>query len=310
MYIKLLNTIAIKNKYLIIHNSIITKAQARANTRHDAQKLLGYCEAHHIIPKSFKLGGEKDERNIAYLTAKEHITIHRLLCKITKDNYRISSLRAYHAMCYINNGGQNKRYPSIHELAKAREAASIANRGKKGMSKPKWFIQGDTLEDFRQKLEEHVADVMSDPEIGDLYGVSATAIHNWRNKLGIKKRRWQLSEPAWLEQKYWVHKLSCQDIADILGCTSSAVQLAMKKFDIPLRDSIERQQNVPKNKRGYFPAVDVLSNRYFIKKDDPRYLTGDLVGIHKGKLAITNGIAVKYIKKDEIPPEGWYLKKS
>jgi predicted DNA-binding protein YlxM (UPF0122 family) len=310
MYIKLLNTIAIKNKYLVIHNNIITRAQARANTKYEAQKLLGYCEGHHIVPKSFKLGGDKDACNIVYLTAKEHIIIHRLLCKITTDKYRICSLRAYHAMCYINNGGQDKRYPSTHELAKAREAVSIANKGKRRMNKPKWFTEGDTLDDFKQALEEHVADFMSDPEIGDLYGVSSTAIHNWRKKLDIKKRRWQLSDPAWLEQKYYIHKLSCQDIADILKCTSSAVQLAMKKFDIPVRDASERQQNVPKNRRGYFPAVDVFGNKYSIKKDDPRYLSGELVGLHKGKVAITNGMSIKYIRKEERIPEGWYLKKS
>lgn len=308
MYITLLNDISINNKYLTIHNNIIKRAKARANSISDAKKLLGYCEAHHIVPKSFNLGGDKDERNIVYLTTKEHILIHRLLCKFTTDSHRISSLRAYHAMCFLSS--HNNRKASLHELAKAREAASIANRGKRSMSTPKWFIQGSTLDDFKQKLEEHVANNMSDPQIGKLYGVSATAIHNWRNKLGIKKRRWQLSDKEWLEDKYWNHKLSCQDIADILGCTGSAVQLAMKKFDIPIRDASDRQQNISKEKRGYFPAKDKQGNRYTIKKDDPRYLSGDLVGLHKDTRAITNGLSIKYIQKDAKLPEGWRFSKS
>lgn len=308
MYTKLLSSIATHNKYLTIHNNIIERAKARANSLSEAKKLLGYCEAHHIVPKSFNLGGENDAGNLAYLTAKEHILVHRLLCKFTADKHRITSLRAYHAMCFLHS--HNNRKASLHELAKAREAVSISNRGKRGMTTPKWFGQEKTLEEFKQVLEEHVLNNLSDPQISKIYGVSATAIHNWRNKLGIKKRRWQLSDKDWLYNKYWSHKLSCQDIADILGCTGSAVQLAMKKFEIPVRDALARQQNISKEKRGYFPAKDSQGNTYAIKKDDPRYLSGELVGLHKGNRAITDGISIKYINKDAELPEGWHFSKS
>jgi hypothetical protein len=308
LYITLLNSISINNKYLTIHNKIIERAKTRANSSYEAKKLLGHCEGHHIVPKSFNLGGEKDSRNLVYLTTKEHILVHRLLCKFTIGSYRISSLRAYHAMCFLPSC--NNRKASLHELAKAREAASLANRGKRGMSVPKWFGEEKTLEEFKQTLEEHVANKLSDPQIGKIYGVSATTIHNWRKKLGINKRRWQLSDKDWLEDKYCNHKLSCQDIADILGCTGSAVQLAMKKFGISIRNVRERQQNVDKERRGYFPAKDKQGNKYVIKKDDPRYLSGELVGLHKDTRAITDGTSIKYLEKDARLPEGWYFSKS
>jgi hypothetical protein len=308
LYITILNSIAVDNKYLTIHNNIIIRALARANSLSTARAQLGYCELHHIVPKSFDLGGKNDQRNLVYLTIKEHILVHRLLCKFTTDKYRISSLRAYHAMCFLPS--HNNRRPSLHELSKAREAAAIANRGKRGMSTPKWFDAEKTLEEFKQTLQEHVDNRLSDPQIGKIYSVSATSIHNWRNKLGIKKRRWQLADKNWLQNKYWVEKLSCQDIAAILDCTSSAVQLAMKKFGIPVRTALDRQQNVDKEKRGYFPAKDKCGSRYTIKKDDHRYLSGELVGLHKHTKAITDGVSTKYIDKNTKPPEGWYFSKS
>ena len=49
--------------YEKIYNNIISKAQSR-------QKLDGYIERHHIIPRSF--GGSDDDSNIVALTAREH----------------------------------------------------------------------------------------------------------------------------------------------------------------------------------------------------------------------------------------------
>jgi hypothetical protein len=61
------------------------------------------------VPKSFKLGGETDQSNIVFLTAKEHIMIHRLMCKFLTGEYRVKSLRAFFRMCYsINKYHQRK----------------------------------------------------------------------------------------------------------------------------------------------------------------------------------------------------------
>ena len=60
------------NKY----NSWYTAITTRARTR----QLAGYCETHHIIPRS--LGGQDTVDNLVKLTAREHFICHWLLTKI------------------------------------------------------------------------------------------------------------------------------------------------------------------------------------------------------------------------------------
>jgi hypothetical protein len=42
-------------------------------------------EKHHILPKCFKVGGEHDIKNIAYLTPREHYICHKILTKVVED---------------------------------------------------------------------------------------------------------------------------------------------------------------------------------------------------------------------------------
>lgn len=58
--------------YNKIYSSIIEKAKNEVKT--------GYCERHHIIPKS--LGGSDDNTNLVLLSAKEHFVCHYLLLKM------------------------------------------------------------------------------------------------------------------------------------------------------------------------------------------------------------------------------------
>ena len=67
----------IKNKYLVIYHNIIDRARNR--------KLSGYVERHHIIPRS--CGGTDYDDNIVELTAREHYICHRLLTKITTEDF-------------------------------------------------------------------------------------------------------------------------------------------------------------------------------------------------------------------------------
>lgn len=85
-YISQIISLAIPNKYTKWYCDIINRALLRASTRSDAKLLLGNTEGHHILPKCFKLGGEKDKSNLAFLSLKEHFIVHHLLCKIFSDN--------------------------------------------------------------------------------------------------------------------------------------------------------------------------------------------------------------------------------
>jgi hypothetical protein len=81
-YLNEIQTISLPNKYTNWYCNIIQAALLRSSSKKEAKKLLGYVEGHHILPKSFKLGGEKDKTNIAFLTAKEHFICHILLTKM------------------------------------------------------------------------------------------------------------------------------------------------------------------------------------------------------------------------------------
>lgn len=241
-YITLLRSVSIQNQYLEWYCKIVHRGLVRANTRIQAKIILGYSEGHHIVPRSYKLGGETDKDNIVYLSAKEHVILHRLLCKFSQGAYRTSMLYAFHIMCFNDNGGNNKRYTTTHLLGKARAAVSVANSGPRGIiGAPKWS-NCDNIEEFKSLLIDHVKSQKSDPEIGKIYGVSATAVFNWRTKLDVGNRRPLLKDSSWLYEQYVTNKLSAAQIGIIVGSTGAAVQQYLNRFGIPIRDANARHQ--------------------------------------------------------------------
>lgn len=240
-YIEKLGSISIQNKYFNWYRRIIERAVARARTKKEAKSLLGYCEGHHILPRGFRTGGSSDLANIVYLTSKEHILVHRLLCKFSTGNNLKSSLRAYHCMCFKTNGGQNQRSPTLFQLSVARTAAKIGNSGPRGINGPPTWSDCNTLAEFRLKLSQMVDQNMSDPMIANRFNVSITAVFNWRRKLNISNRRNCLRDKDWLYQKYAVEQLSSSEIAAIIGCTGTAVQQYLNRYSIPIRSGSERQ---------------------------------------------------------------------
>lgn len=79
------------NKYTTTYFNIIMRASQRPATKKAANKLFGYVEKHHIIPKS--MGGSDDKANLVFLTAKEHFIAHMLLVKMVIDNAHLNSMR-------------------------------------------------------------------------------------------------------------------------------------------------------------------------------------------------------------------------
>lgn len=95
MFYEILSSIAKSNKYTKTYISICQRAQIRASTRKLAKEKLGIVEAHHILPKSFGLGGIKDSANIAYLTTYEHFIVHHLATKMFSGNYHFKMIEAF-----------------------------------------------------------------------------------------------------------------------------------------------------------------------------------------------------------------------
>jgi hypothetical protein len=100
-YINEIINISTQSKYLKWYINIVISAQNRASTRKDATKLVGYVEAHHIVPKCFFLQQKtpsfyafidlppNDKYNIVFLTGREHFICHMLLVlMLSKKHYK------------------------------------------------------------------------------------------------------------------------------------------------------------------------------------------------------------------------------
>lgn len=107
-YISQIICLAIPNKYTKWYCNIIDRALLRASTRSEAKIKLGYTEGHHILPKCFKLGGENDKSNIAYLSAKEHFIVHRLLTKMFSNTKYTCQMENAISKFLSNNRYQNR----------------------------------------------------------------------------------------------------------------------------------------------------------------------------------------------------------
>lgn len=121
-YFTLLLQNSTDNKYYRWYVNICQRAQYQ-----NRQKGHGtYYEKHHILPKSFKLGGHNDKKNFVHLTAREHYIVHILLSKFTVGNYRKKMI---YALWYLSN--RNIEYvptSRLYESAKKQYVENVKSR--------------------------------------------------------------------------------------------------------------------------------------------------------------------------------------
>ena len=111
------------NKYIRTYIKLCYNARKRATNKKTAQKLFGYIEKHHILPKSFNLGGEKDSLNYAFLTAREHFVCHKLLTfGLRHSKYYFKCLASIVAFMYKNE--KQVRILSSHDYEFIRKCNS------------------------------------------------------------------------------------------------------------------------------------------------------------------------------------------
>lgn len=106
-----ISMIFIDNKYTRCYFNIISRAQSRTDNN-------GYCEKHHIIPKS--LNGSDLKENLVLLTPKEHFICHLLLPKMTFGNNQKKMIFASNMMLC----GKNRYVPCSRIYSKVREEFS------------------------------------------------------------------------------------------------------------------------------------------------------------------------------------------
>lgn len=94
-YLLKIKHLALDNKYTKYYCNIIDKALSRSQDRKSIVAEFGYAEFHHILPKSFKLGGEKDSLNTVLLTAKEHFIVHLCATKMFESIFKNKMIFAF-----------------------------------------------------------------------------------------------------------------------------------------------------------------------------------------------------------------------
>jgi hypothetical protein len=113
-YLSLVCNIALDNKYTRWYFNIISRALKRPRNRTDAKTLLGYVEGHHILPASFRKGGNKDSENIVFLTSREHFIVHAIMVKMFVNSYRMKMINAFLRMKTVGNKDMPNRYYNSH----------------------------------------------------------------------------------------------------------------------------------------------------------------------------------------------------
>ena len=125
-YLTQLLQLSNSSKYSVWYYNIISRAITRATTKKDAVVLLGAVERHHILPKSFKMGGDKDNANMAYLSLREHFIVHKLLMRMFSDPILTRKMR-YGFVCFTMNKTGSRILRAI-DYAKAKEEMTSLSR--------------------------------------------------------------------------------------------------------------------------------------------------------------------------------------
>lgn len=148
--------------YKAIYYKIIEKAKKETE---NGNRLIGYYEKHHILPKS--LGGNNDKENLVKLTAREHFICHWLLVKIydkgtVERNKMLCAL--WRMQCinkdqkrYINSKAYEKLKIEFSNLIKKHHALINFQKGKNNSQfGTHWYTNRNTGESkkFKEKPEE------------------------------------------------------------------------------------------------------------------------------------------------------------
>jgi hypothetical protein len=97
-YLNKINQLSLNNKYCKWYNNIVNKGLSFSLPINE------YVERHHILPKSFNMGGEKDKHNLVTLTARQHFVVHLCLTKMFSDK----KLKQKTALAFVSLSRKNK----------------------------------------------------------------------------------------------------------------------------------------------------------------------------------------------------------
>jgi hypothetical protein len=110
------------------------------------RQLDGYCERHHVVPRSYYRDDGNLRKffdypsNVVNLTYREHFICHWLLTKFTRGKYQLRMMHALAYMTRVNNRHERIIASWQYDVARrARRGVSPWNKGKSSWSKGKKF---------------------------------------------------------------------------------------------------------------------------------------------------------------------------
>ena len=162
------------NKYYNIYNSIIERAKSR-------EKLLGYTERHHIVPRS--LGGSDEQDNLVELTAREHFIVHMCLARFTtgKDRKAMITAARYMAVVADKNPNQQRYTSRLYEIAKQDYVENVLK------GHPVWYSEKNWSEETNRKRSETMKKRIA--ENGGPLGMQKGSKHTEETRALLRKRK-------------------------------------------------------------------------------------------------------------------------
>lgn len=188
-YIDRIRTIALSNKYTNTYLALIQKAltrqyalpnQAPYNIRKTLKAALGSTEQHHILPRSFKLGGEADSKNLVFLSSREHFVAHRLLTKMFTSRFKTKMYCAMHRLMHNHTNrtviavNSRIRIKINQTAAKAKQGAGNGMYGRTHSDETKALIG---IAHAGKVISEECRELMRQNSVGEnnnMYGKSHT----------------------------------------------------------------------------------------------------------------------------------------
>jgi len=120
IYLSQVCLLALDNEHTALYYKLVTECLNRTIPSE-------YIERHHILPKSFKLGGEIDKTNLVHFTFEEHFRAHEALSKMFSD-IRLRK-KMEHALGYMQKDKHGNRILTAEQYSIACEAKRNAQSG-------------------------------------------------------------------------------------------------------------------------------------------------------------------------------------
>ncbi len=282
-YIEKIKEVSNKSKYTKWYVNICENAQ---NRRIEGE----YVEVHHILPISFKMGGEKAKNNLVELTIREHFLVHHLLTKMISGELLRSMRFAF--WCMFSFRSDKIPYSNSRFFENARKQF-ITEQSK---NRIEWI---ENNPEYSEICTNRFAKMWRDPELREHltqcrndYWSTETA----RDKQSKKRKEW-FENPENLAKQTEINRE-----------ISSRPEWRKKRVENQKR--LHKEEGYTKSRVDAMHTPDAIAKSKAKLKANIEAMTEQERKDHFGKgsadtIWINDGVTAKKLKNTEQIPEGW-----